>query len=132
MITIGAAQLWVHDQDEALAFWTEKVGFEVRADVTIAELGDFRWLTVGPRSQPDVAISLMVVPGPPVFEPETAHQIDSLMAKGAAGTIFLLTEDCRGSYDELRDGASSSPTCPRSGRTGSTAPSATRRATTSG
>ena len=103
MITIGAAQLWVHDQDEALAFWTEKVGFEVRADVTIAELGDFRWLTVGPRSQPDVGIALMLVPGPPVFEPETAHQINSLMAKGAAGTIFLVTEDCRGSYDDLRE-----------------------------
>ena len=48
---IACAQLWVQDQDEALAFWTEKVGFEVRADVTMPEMGDFRWLTVGPPGQ---------------------------------------------------------------------------------
>ena len=47
MIRIANAQLWVHDQDEALAFYTEKVGMEVRADVTLPEMGDFRWLTVG-------------------------------------------------------------------------------------
>ena len=49
MIKIANAQLWVHDQDEALAFYTEKLGMEVRADVTLPEMGDFRWLTVGPR-----------------------------------------------------------------------------------
>ena len=47
MIRIANAQLWVHDQDEALAFYTEKLGMEVRADVTLPEMGDFRWLTVG-------------------------------------------------------------------------------------
>jgi uncharacterized glyoxalase superfamily protein PhnB len=102
MIKIGSAQLWVHDQDDALAFYTEKVGFEVRSDVTVPELGNFRWLTVGPRSQPDIAIALMTIPGPPVFEPETSNQINSLMSKGAAGTIFLVTDDCRASYDELQ------------------------------
>src|SRR5207253_2684930 len=45
MIKLSTTQLWVHDQDEALRFWTEKVGFEVRQDVTMAELGNFRWLT---------------------------------------------------------------------------------------
>ena len=102
MVRIGTVQLWVNDQDEALAFWTEKVGFEVRMDVTIAELGDFRWLTVGPAGQPDIAIVLMAIPGPPVMDAETADEVRNLMAKGFAGTVFLTTEDCRASYEELR------------------------------
>jgi predicted enzyme related to lactoylglutathione lyase len=102
MIRIASAQLWVHDQDEALAFYTQRVGLEVRNDVTIAELGDFRWLTVGPAGQPDVAIVLMAIPGPPVFDSETAEQVRTLMAKGAAGTIFLATDDCHASYEELK------------------------------
>ena len=75
MIKIANAQLWVHDQDEALAFYTEKVGLEVRADVTLPEMGDFRWLTVGPPGQDDVAIVLMAIPGPPVMDAETAEQV---------------------------------------------------------
>ena len=55
MIKLTSAQLWVHDQDEALEFWTKKVGMEVRADVTLAEMGNFRWLTVGPAGQPGVS-----------------------------------------------------------------------------
>ena len=102
MIKIANAQLWVHDQDEALAFWTEKVGMEVRADVTLAEMGDFRWLTVGPPGQEDVTIVLMAIPGPPVMDAETAGQVSDLMAKGFAGTVFLTTEDCRASYEELK------------------------------
>jgi predicted enzyme related to lactoylglutathione lyase len=102
MIKIATAQLWVQDQDEALAFYTEKVGFEVRADVTMAEMGDFRWLTVGPPGQPDIAIVLMAIPGPPVMDAETGEQVRTLMAKGFAGTIFLTTDDCRASYDELK------------------------------
>jgi predicted enzyme related to lactoylglutathione lyase len=101
MLRIANAQLWVHDQDEALEFYTRKVGLEVRADVTIAEMGNFRWLTVGPAGQPDVSIVLMAIPGPPVFEPETAEQVAELTAKGCAGTIFLATDDCRASYEEL-------------------------------
>jgi predicted enzyme related to lactoylglutathione lyase len=102
MIKIANAQLWVHDQDEALAFYTEKVGFEVKADVTLPEMGDFRWLTVGPPSQPDVSVVLMAIPGPPVMDPETAGQVSDLMAKGFAGTVFLTTDDCQASYDELK------------------------------
>jgi predicted enzyme related to lactoylglutathione lyase len=102
MIRIANAQLWVHDQDEALDFYTKKLGMEVRSDVTLAELGNFRWLTVGPVSQPEIAIALMAIPGPPVFEPETAEQVKSLTAKGAAGTIFLATDDCKASYEELK------------------------------
>jgi uncharacterized glyoxalase superfamily protein PhnB len=101
MIKIANAQLWVHDQDEALAFYTEKVGMEVRADVTLPEMGDFRWLTVGPADQADVSIVLMAIPGAPVMDDETADEVRALMAKGFAGTIFLTTDDCRASYEQL-------------------------------
>lgn len=102
MIRIANAQLWVHDQDEALAFYTEKVGMEVRADVTLAEMGDFRWLTVGPPGQEDVSIVLMAIPGPPVMDEESEAQVREVMAKGFAGTVFLTTDDCQSSYEELR------------------------------
>jgi predicted enzyme related to lactoylglutathione lyase len=102
MFRIANAQLWVHDQDEALAFYTNKLGLEVRADVTLPELGDFRWLTVGPPAQPDFAIVLMAIPGPPVMDAETAGQVRTLMAKGFAGTVFLTTDDCQASYEELK------------------------------
>lgn len=102
MIKIANAQLWVHDQEEALAFYTEKVGMEVRADVTLSEMDDFRWLTVGPAGQEDVSIVLMAIPGQPVMDPDTADQVSALMAKGFAGTVFLTTEDCQASYEELR------------------------------
>ncbi len=103
MIRISNMQVWVHDQDDALAFYTQKLGMEVRADVTLPEMGDFRWLTVGPVGQPDFALVLMAIPGPPVIEPETAEQIRSLMAKGAAGAVFLTTDDCRATYEELQE-----------------------------
>jgi catechol 2,3-dioxygenase-like lactoylglutathione lyase family enzyme len=102
MIKIASTQLWVHDQDEALAFYTQKLGMEVRSDVTLPEMGNFRWLTVGPANQPDVAITLMAIPGPPVFDENTSEQVRNLMAKGAAGTVFLITDDVRASYDELK------------------------------
>jgi catechol 2,3-dioxygenase-like lactoylglutathione lyase family enzyme len=100
MTRIAHAQLWVHDQDEALAFYTEKLGMEVRADVTLPEMGDFRWLTVGPAEQPDFAITLMAIPGPPVMDADTAEQVRGLMAKGFAGTVFLTTDDVQASYEE--------------------------------
>jgi uncharacterized glyoxalase superfamily protein PhnB len=102
MIKIANAQLWVHDQDEALAFYTQKLGFEVRSDVTLAEMGNFRWLTVGPAGQPDFAIVLMAIPGPPVMDDATAEQVRALVAKGFAGAVFLTTEDCQASYEELK------------------------------
>ena len=102
MYRISTCQLWVNDQDEALAFYTEKVGMEVRADVTLPELGGFRWLTVGVPGQDDFSIVLMRIPGPPVMDAETAEQVRELMSKGFAGTVFLETDDCRASYEELR------------------------------
>jgi predicted enzyme related to lactoylglutathione lyase len=102
MIRIANAQLWVHDQDEALTFYTQKLGWEVRIDVTLAEMGNFRWLTVGPAAQPDIAVVLMAIPGQPMLDDETAEQVRNLMAKGFAGTVFLSTDDCRASYEELK------------------------------
>jgi catechol 2,3-dioxygenase-like lactoylglutathione lyase family enzyme len=97
---IANAQIWVHDQDEALAFYTEKLGFEVRSDVTLPELGDFRWLTVSPPGQEDISIVLMAIPAQ--FEQETVEQIEAVMAKGVSGGIFLTTDDCRRDYEELK------------------------------
>ena len=103
MITIATSQLWVHDQNEALEFYTKKVGLELRQDVSFAELGEFRWLTVGPATQPDVAIVLMAVPGQPVMDDETAAKVRELMGLGFAGTVFLATDDCRKDFETLRD-----------------------------
>jgi len=102
MFKIAVAQLWVGDQEEALAFYTEKVGMEVRMDVTFAEMGNFRWLTVGPPAQPDVAIVLMPIPGPPVMDDASAAQVRDVLAKGFSATVFLTTDDCQGDYEQLR------------------------------
>jgi uncharacterized glyoxalase superfamily protein PhnB len=102
MIRVANAQLWVHDQDEALAFYTEKLGFEVRADVTLPEMGGFRWLTVGPAGQDDFSVVLMAIPGAPVMDEDSAAQVRDLMGKGFAGTVFLTTDDVRASYEELK------------------------------
>src|SRR5262249_45541175 len=101
LMKIATAQIWVHDQDEALAFYTEKLGFEVRADVTLPEMGNFLGLTGGPAEQEEVSIVLMATPGPPILDAETAEQVKTLMGKGAAGTVFLTTDDVKGDYEEL-------------------------------
>jgi catechol 2,3-dioxygenase-like lactoylglutathione lyase family enzyme len=100
MMKIGNAQFWVHDQDEALRFYTEKLGWEVRADVRM-EGWNFRWLAVGPAGQQDVGLVLMPVPGPPMLDPDSSASLAELVAKGAGGTLFLETDDCQASYDEL-------------------------------
>jgi uncharacterized glyoxalase superfamily protein PhnB len=102
MIKIANAQLWVHDQDEALAFYTQKVGMEVKSDVTVPELGNFRWLTVGPAGQDDFSIVLMAIPGAPLMDDATTAEVKNLMSKGYAGTVFLTTDDCQASYEELK------------------------------
>jgi catechol 2,3-dioxygenase-like lactoylglutathione lyase family enzyme len=94
-------QVWVNDQDEALAFYTEKLGMELREDVTLPELGNFRWLSVGIPGE-DISITLMAIPGPPVFEEATRDQIRSLMAKGASGGLFFRTDDAKATYEELK------------------------------
>jgi catechol 2,3-dioxygenase-like lactoylglutathione lyase family enzyme len=93
---------WVHDQDEALEFYTAKLGLELRDDVTVPEMGNFRWLTVGPVGQPDIAVVLMSIPGPPVIDAETSAQLKDVMAKGAAGGLFFATDDIQETYEELK------------------------------
>jgi catechol 2,3-dioxygenase-like lactoylglutathione lyase family enzyme len=101
-VRVANAQLWVHDQEEALDFWTNKVGFEVRSDISMPELGDFRWLAVGAPGQEDFAIALLAIPGAPVMDDNTKKQVEDLMAKGFAGSVFLNTDDVQAAYEELR------------------------------
>jgi predicted enzyme related to lactoylglutathione lyase len=94
---IPIVALRVLDQDRALAFYTENLGFTVTEDV---DLGAMRWLTVSPPGQADINVLLERV-GPPNVDAETAGQIDELIAKGVGGTLFLEVEDCRKTFDEL-------------------------------
>lgn len=100
---LSTTQVWVRDQDEAVAFWTEKVGFEITEDVTVPELGNFRWVAVGPRGTDTTgtAIVLMAIPGEPVMDPATHAQVEDLMAKGFATAVFFTTDDAQGTYDRL-------------------------------
>jgi catechol 2,3-dioxygenase-like lactoylglutathione lyase family enzyme len=93
---------WVTDQDEALAFYTEKLGLELRMDATVPEMGNFRWLSVGPAGQPDVAVTLLKVPGPPVFDADTAAAVNDVVAKGAAGGLFFDTDDIESTHADLK------------------------------
>ena len=102
MIKISVAGVWVHDQDEALAFYIDKLGWEVRADVTLPEMGNYRWLTVGPPNQPDISVVLNAIPGPPVLDETTAEQIRSVMSKGWGGNVLLTTDDVQADYEQLK------------------------------
>ena len=102
MIKVTNAQMWVLDQEESLAFYTEKLGWEVRSDVTLPEMGGFRWLTVSPPGQEDFEVVLMEIPGPPVFEEETANMIREVVARGVASPIFLTTDDIHSDYETLK------------------------------
>ncbi len=99
---IATTQLWVHDQDEALAFYTKKLGMEIVSDVTLPEMGNFRWLTVAPPGQTETAIVLMEIPGAPVMDDTTADQVRELMSKGFAGTVFLTTDDIKSDYEAMK------------------------------
>jgi predicted enzyme related to lactoylglutathione lyase len=100
MIRIANAQFWVHDQDDALRFYVETLGWEIRADVSI-EAWQFRWLVVGPIGQEDVGLVLMPVPGPPMLDAKSSESLAGLVAQGGGGTLFLETDDCQAAYDEL-------------------------------
>ena len=101
MLKLATTQIWVHDQDEALAFYTETLGMRVRADVSPPELGGFRWLTVSPSGQPEVTIVLMAIPGEPIFDAETERRLRELLAKGAVGALFLTSTDVHAEYEAL-------------------------------
>jgi catechol 2,3-dioxygenase-like lactoylglutathione lyase family enzyme len=99
---LSHVNVWVRDQDEALEFYTEKLGLELREDVTVAEMGNFRWLTVGVPGQEGGSLALLPVPGPPVFDEETEKQLHTILAKGAAGGLFFQTDDLQGTYEDLK------------------------------
>ncbi|HTU31613.1 MAG TPA: VOC family protein [Solirubrobacteraceae bacterium] len=99
---IASMQVWVTDQQHALEFYTQKVGLEVRVDVTVPELGNFRWLTVAPPGQEDVAIVLMLIPSPPIFEAETIEHIKATMERGVSGGVFLTTEDIHADFARMK------------------------------
>jgi catechol 2,3-dioxygenase-like lactoylglutathione lyase family enzyme len=100
VIRIANAQFWVHDQDDALNFYTKALGWEVRADVSM-EAWHFRWLVVSPPGQGDMGLVLMPVPGAPMLDREANAALSELVAKGAGGTLFLETDDCQASYEQL-------------------------------
>ena len=91
--------IWVLDQDEALDFYTQKLGFEVRTD---ASIDNFRWLTVGPPDQPDHEL-ILLEPGPPMMDEEAAEQLKRLVAKGAVGPGAFETDDCQATYEQLSE-----------------------------
>ena len=91
--------IWVLDQDEALDFYTQKLGFEVNTDAT---MDDFRWVTVSPPGQPDHEL-ILLVPGPPMMDEESAEQVKALVAKGILGPGVFGTDDCRSTYAELNE-----------------------------
>jgi len=93
--------IWVRDQDEALAFYTEKLGCEVRDDLTVEEMGGFRWLTVSPPGQSDLAMILMPPKAMPAA-PETIHKLEDVVAHGAAGGVIFEVDDCRATCEELK------------------------------
>lgn len=91
--------LYVLDQDIAYDFYVNKLGFEVRTDAMMDN--GFRWLTVGPKTQPELEVALMLVAAGPIMDEETAATVRSLVQKGALGTGVLDTDDCRKTYEEL-------------------------------
>ncbi len=91
--------LYVRDQDEALAFYVEKVGFRVHTDV---RNGDYRWLTVQQPGQPSFQLGLFL-PGPPMHDEATAQALRAIVAKGAMPPLVLVVDDCRAACDRMRD-----------------------------
>jgi predicted enzyme related to lactoylglutathione lyase len=102
MIKFSNASLWVRDQQEAHDFYTSKVGWVVRSDFSMPEMGNFRWLVVGPADQPEIGVALIALPdGPPVTDQATAAKLREIVSQGVAGTLFLTTDDIQTAYDDL-------------------------------
>ncbi|NUP08057.1 MAG: VOC family protein [Polyangiaceae bacterium] len=95
---LSHASIYVLDQERAKTFYTEKLGFEVRMDVT---MGNFRWLTVGPPGQPELQIVLMPVQGSPM-QGESKASLRTLVQSGELGMGVFATRDCRKTYAELK------------------------------
>jgi catechol 2,3-dioxygenase-like lactoylglutathione lyase family enzyme len=98
--TVRISQIYVLDQDEALAFYVDKLGLTVNTD---QDLGFMRWLTVSAPGDPDREI-LLERPGAPSLDDATAEQVREMLTKGAAGGhLFFTTDDARKTYQELSD-----------------------------
>jgi uncharacterized glyoxalase superfamily protein PhnB len=97
MIKVSILCMWVHDQDEAVAFYRDKLGFDVRTDVTME---GFRWVTVSPAGQSELEISL-IQPDQSPMAPEMVEKVRGVMAAGAMAGAILHTDDCRRAYEEL-------------------------------
>jgi catechol 2,3-dioxygenase-like lactoylglutathione lyase family enzyme len=97
-LRIDLIGLYVRDQDEAVAFYVDKLGFKIHTDV---RNGEFRWLTVQAPNQPDVQLGLFR-PGPPIHDPATTQSLDEVVAKGAMPPLVMAVDDCRAAYDRLR------------------------------
>jgi catechol 2,3-dioxygenase-like lactoylglutathione lyase family enzyme len=95
-LTISHTFLFVHDQDQALDFYTRVLGMEARSD---AQMEHMRWLTVGPPDQPEIEINLFA-PGPPL-PPDDAEEVRRLLAKGSLGTLIFRTDDCRAAFERV-------------------------------
>jgi catechol 2,3-dioxygenase-like lactoylglutathione lyase family enzyme len=96
---VGVAGVYVRDQDEALEFYVEKLGFSVHTD---ARNGDYRWLTVQHPDQPSFQLGLFA-PQPPTVDEATAQSLREAVAKGAMPPLVFVVDDCRTAYDELRE-----------------------------
>jgi predicted enzyme related to lactoylglutathione lyase len=96
---LSHATIWVKQQDEALAFYTEKLGFEVKTD---AKMDGFRWLTVAPKGQEGLELVLMEATPGYMMDEDTVALIHQLIDKGAMGAGVFYTEDCRSTYEELK------------------------------
>lgn len=96
---LGISTVWVLDQESAKQFYTEKLGLELRGDMTLGE-GGMRWVTVGAKDQPELMLTLML-PAPPTMDPESAEQVKALVAKGVLGAGAFTTDDCHATYREL-------------------------------
>ena len=95
---VAMVGLYVRDQDEALAFYVEKLEFRVHTDV---RNGEYRWLTVQHPDQPSFQLGLFA-PGPPVLDAATAQTVGAIVAKGAMPPLVLNVDDCRAAYEQLR------------------------------
>ena len=94
---IGVAGIYVHDQNEALAFY-QKLGFTVHTDV---RNGDYRWLTVQHPDQPSFQLGLYV-PQPPTVDDATAETLREIVAKGAMPPLVFVADDCHATYERFR------------------------------
>ena len=99
MLKITHSSVFVLDQDEALDFYVNKLGFEVNTDV---DMGFMRWLTVNVPGEPDRQV-LLERPGPPAHDDATAEQVRELLTKGATGfALGIATDDLHKTYETLK------------------------------